>query len=412
MGTNRQGASNDRIGGPGIDAESPLTGKEPDLNSPSEPAWAEIDLGAVGRNIRELKRVTRPGAAFMAVVKADAYGHGAVDVARTALAHGADRLGVARIAEAVELRQAGLKVPILIFGHTPPERASELIRRNLTQTVYRRDTAEMLSEQAVAEGKRLPVHLKIDTGMGRLGMLSFSPEGNPAAVLESITSICKLPGLAVEGIFTHFAASDSVDKSYSRLQFERFMNLLDRLRSVGIEFQVRHCANSAGIIDLPETHLDLVRGGIAIYGLPPSDEVDLRRIALSPAMALKSRIIHLKSVPAGFKVSYGMTYETPAPTSVATVSIGYADGLNRLLSSRGHMLVRGRRAAIVGRVCMDLTMLDVGHIPEARVGDEVVIFGRQEKELIHVDEIAALLHTINYEVVSTITRRVPRIYSS
>jgi len=382
------------------------------LSSPPESAWVEIDLGAIGRNVRELKRVTSPCAEFMAVVKADAYGHGAVEVARTALAHGADRLGVARIAEAVQLRQAGLDVPILIFGHTPPEQASELIRRNLTQTVYRRDTAEMLSEQGSADGKRLPVHLKIDTGMGRLGMLSFSADGAPTDVVESIASICKLPGLTVEGIFTHFAASDSADKSFSRLQFERFMELLDRLRSVGIEFQVRHCANSAGIIDLPETHLDLVRAGIAMYGLPPSDEVTLRGITLHPAMTLKSRIIHQKSVPAGFKVSYAMTYETPAPTSIATVSIGYADGLNRLLSSRGHMLVRGRRAAIIGRVCMDLTMLDVGHIPEARAGDEVVIFGRQGKEMIHVDEIAALLHTINYEVVSTITRRVDRIYDS
>ena len=313
------------------------------MNSPSESAWAEIDLGAVGHNVRELKQITSPGAAFMAVVKADAYGHGAVEVAKAALAGGADRLGVARIDEAVQLRQAGLNAPILIFGDTPPKRASELIRWNLTQTVYRPDTAETLSNCAEAAGKPISIHLKIDTGMGRLGMLFISPDRDGTDTVETIEKIRRLPGLNVEGIFTHFAAADSIDKTYSRLQFERFTNLLDRLRRRRIDFPVRHCANSAGIIDLPETHLDMVRGGIAMYGLSPSDEVNVRKISLKPAMSLKSRIIHLKQVPAGFRVSYGMTHETSAPTTIATVSIGYADGLNRLLSSRGCMLVRGRR---------------------------------------------------------------------
>lgn len=382
------------------------------MNSSVESAWAEIDLDAVGRNVRELKRITSPGAAFMAVVKADAYGHGAVEVAKAALAAGADCLGVARIDEGIRLRQAGLNASILIFGDTPPKRASELIQWNLTQTVYRWDTAEKLSKLAETAGIPIPIHLKIDTGMGRLGMLSISPDRDYTETLEAVEKIGRLPGLTVEGIFTHFAAADSFDKTYSRLQFKRFTNLLDRLRRRGIDCPVRHCANSAGIIDLPETHLDMVRGGIAMYGLPPSDEVNLQKLSLTPAMSLKSRIIHLKQVPAGFKVSYGMTHETSAPTTIATVSIGYADGLNRLLSSRGYMLVRGRRASIVGRVCMDLTMLDVGHIPEICMGDEAVVFGRQGKEMIHVDDIASLLNTINYEVVATITRRVPRFYFS
>ncbi len=382
------------------------------MNSPIESAWAEIDLGAVGRNVRELKRITSPGAALMAVVKADAYGHGAVEVALAALAAGADCLGVARIDEGIQLRQAGLNGSILIFGDTPPKRASELIQWNLTQTVYRRDTAEKLSQYAETAGIPISIHLKIDTGMGRLGMLSISPDRDDTETLGAVENIRQLPGLIMEGIFTHFAAADSFDKTYSRLQFKRFTNLLDRLRRRGIDFPVRHCANSAGIIDLPETHLDMVRAGIAMYGLPPSDEVNVKKLSLTPAMSLKSRIIHLKQVPAGFRVSYGMTYETSAPTTIATVSIGYADGLNRLLSSRGYMLVKGRRAPIVGRVCMDLTMLDVGHIPEVCMGDEAVVFGRQGKEVILVDEIAALLNTINYEVVSTITRRVPRFYFS
>lgn len=378
------------------------------LNSQS--AWADIDLGAIGHNVRALKDITKNNAAFMAVVKADAYGHGSVEVAKTALANGADCLGVARIAEGARLRQAGLEAPILIFGYTPPELTPELIRWELTQTVYRADTAALLSERAASFGKTLPVHLKIDTGMGRLGMLSFSPDGDADHVIEEIETIRRLKGLAVEGVFTHFANADAADPTYSRLQFERFMNLLERLRRKGIEFQTRHSANSAGIIQLPDTHLDMVRGGIAMYGLYPSDEIDRRRISLRPAMSLKARIIHLKEVPAGFKVSYGMTYATPEPTAIATVSIGYADGLSRLLSSNGSMLVRGERAPIIGRVCMDLTMLDVGRIPNARLGDEATVFGGGGDEMIHVDEIASLMNTIHYEVVAAITNRVPRMY--
>jgi len=374
--------------------------------------WAEVDLKAIAHNVQALKKITNPEARLMAVVKADAYGHGVLQVTRQALASGADVLAVARLNEAIQLRKAGFDVPILIFGYTPPKHADKLIEFDLTQTVWSFKTAEALST-ASASGKPIKVHLKVDTGMGRLGLLpdcfrSASPEKTAIREVESIAS---LAGLELEGIYTHFAAADSADKSYAQKQFEIFLDFFDELRKTGLTIPVRHAANSAAIIDMPETHLDCVRPGISLYGLYPSDEVDKSRILLKPAMSLKARIVHLKQVPAGFKVSYSMTHETSKPTTIASVPIGYADGFNRLLSNQGHMLVGGFRAPIVGRVCMDQTMLDVGHVPDVKLEDEVVIFGRQQDESITVDEVAASLNTINYEIVSSLTARIPKVYT-
>jgi alanine racemase len=251
--------------------------------------------------------------------------------------------------------------------------------------------------------------------MGRLGLLPQNFQlDNSAAIdtdaVEETLAIAGLDGLELEGIFTHFATADSADKTYAEDQLDLFMNFLNRLRKAGLEPPVRHAANSAALIDIPQSHLDLVRPGIATYGLYPSDEVNKRHVSLKPAMALKARIIQLKKVPAGFKVSYGTSHETRKPTTIATIPIGYADGLNRLLSSRGQMLVHEQRAPIIGRVCMDLTMLDVGHIDNIQMGEEVVVFGRQGSASITVDEVASSLNTINYEIVSTITARVPRVY--
>ena len=250
--------------------------------------------------------------------------------------------------------------------------------------------------------------------MGRLGLLPdcFRNASLTQTALREVESIASLAGLELEGVYTHFAAADSFDKSYAQKQFAIFLDFLDQLRKAGLTIPVRHAANSAALIDMPETHLDLVRPGISIYGLYPSDEVDKSRILLKPAMALKASIVHLKQVPAGFKVSYSMTHETSKPTTIASVPVGYADGFNRLLSNQGHMLVGGSRAPIVGRVCMDQTMLDVGHVPDVQLEDEVVIFGRQQDESITVDEIAATLNTINYEIVSALTARIPKIYLS
>lgn len=382
---------------------------------------AEIDLKAIAHNVRELRRITHPNARLMGVVKANGYGHGAVEVARCAIQNGAERLGVARIDEGIQIRKAGITAPILIFGYSLPKLGRELIEYDLTQTVSTLAFARALSQIAVSIDKKIKIHLKIDTGMGRLGLLwqNFKPDdpNNPeadkilnAAAVDEGLAIAGLKGLELEGIFTHFATADSADKRYAENQLDLFLNYLNRMRKAGLDPPVRHAANSAALIDMPEAHLDMVRPGIAIYGLYPSDAVDKKRVSLRPAMTLKTRVIHLKKVPAGFHVSYGITYKTSKPTTIATVPAGYADGLNRLLSSRGQMLIHGKRVPIVGRICMDLTMLDVGSIDHVQVGDEVVVFGQQDSESITVDEMAASLNTINYEIVTTITARVPRVY--
>ena len=379
------------------------------MNTPL--VWAEVDLKAIAHNVRAFRKITNPKARLMAVVKADAYGHGVLQVTRQALDNGANVLAVARLNEGVQLRKLGFDVPILIFGYTPPKHAKKLVEFDLTQTVWSFKTAEALSA-AVASSRPIKVHLKVDTGMGRLGLLPdcFRNASPTKIALREVESIASLSGLELEGIYTHFAAADSADKSYAKKQFEIFLAFLDQLRKAGFTIPVRHAANSAALIDMPETHLDLVRPGISIYGLYPSEEVDKSRILLKPAMSLKARIVHLKQVPAGFKVSYSMTYETSKPTTIASVPVGYADGFSRLLSNQSHMLVGGCRAPIVGRVCMDQTMLDVGHVPDVKLEDEVVIFGKQQDESIAVDEIAASLNTINYEIVSSLTARIPKIY--
>jgi len=376
--------------------------------------WAEIDLTAIANNTRELRRITFPGAHLLVAVKANAYGHGAVEVARTALQNGADALGVARLEEGIALRQAGLTAPVLIFGYTSPHRTLDLSAYDLTQTVYSLDTAQAMSVAAASQGCRIKVHLKVDTGMGRLGLLPDNRRLTHAGMVPErgaiyeVKAMQALPGLDLEGIFTHFATADSRDKNYAHQQFAQFNAFLAALDRAGITIPVKHAANSGAIIDMPETHLNMVRAGIALYGLFPSDEVDHGRLTLIPAMTLKTRIIHLKQVAAGFKVSYGCTYTTAAPTSIATVALGYADGYSRSLSSQGHMVVRGHKVPIVGRVCMDLTMLDVSTVSGVALEDEVVAFGRQGPASVTIDEVAKRLNTINYEVVSKITARVPR----
>lgn len=378
--------------------------------------WAEIDLNAYAHNIRELRRITRPDAMLMAVVKANGYGHGAAEVAREALQHGATWLGVARINEAVDLRRAGLEAPILVMGYTPAELAQQLIEFDLSQTVYSCANAESFSSQALKLGKKISVHIKIDSGMGRLGLIApaLQPnetirETNPNPI-DAITQIAKLRGLEIQGLFTHFATADSADRTYADRQLEIFLDLLNQLDRAGFQPPIRHAANSAALIEMPASHLDMVRPGIATYGLNPSDAINKGKVILKPVMSLKSRIIHLKKVSAGFKVSYGITYQTEKPTTIATVPVGYADGLNRLFSSNGRMIVQGQIVPIIGRVCMDLTMLDVSDIADVGIEDEVVIFGRQGNASITADELASRLNTINYEIVSSVMARVPRIY--
>jgi alanine racemase len=378
--------------------------------------WAEVDLSAIAHNTRELRRIIRPKTSLMVGVKADGYGHGAIEVSKTALSNGADALGVARLEEGIVLRKAGIHAPILIFGYTLPKLADDLVDYDLIQTVYDVGTAKQLSTFVSGRNKILKIHIKVDTGMGRLGMLSPDHPENRLGVqyvgntLSGIKKIACFSGLELKGIYTHFASSDNKDKRNAEKQFRRFINLLDDLKSDGVSISLRHAANSGAIIDMPHTHLDMVRAGISFYGLYPSFEVSQNRIQLMPAMSLKAKVIHVKTVPAGFAVSYNSTWKSCVKTTIATVPVGYGDGFSRAFSNRGQMLIHGERVPIVGRVCMDLTLLDVGRIPQVKIGDEVVIFGRQKDQILSVDDLANCIDTINYEIICTLTSRVPRVY--
>ncbi|GFN22040.1 alanine racemase [Thermanaeromonas sp. C210] len=369
----------------------------------SRPVWAEIDLRAIAHNTRQLKNLLAPRTELMAVVKANAYGHGAVPVARTALANGASWLGVATVDEAVELRRAGVGAPILILGYLSLEDAPIIVKEDISQTVFNLEQARALSRAASAAGRTAKIHLKIDTGMGRLGVF-------PEEALEVARAICGLPGVVLEGIFTHFANADALDKTYTWQQLKTFERILQELERAGINIPWKHAANSGAILDLPATHFNLVRAGISLYGHYPSEEVDRGRLELQPAMAFKTRVILVKEVPPGSYISYGCTYCAPRPTRVATLPVGYADGFSRLLSNRGEVLVRGRRAPVIGRVCMDYCMIDVTAIPGVQVGDEVVLFGRQGEAVLPAEEVAGRLGTVNYEVLCMVSHRVPRVY--
>lgn len=377
---------------------------------------AEIDLNAIAHNTKVLREIALPDAKFMAVVKANGYGHGDVKVAQTALDNGADALGVARSDEGKRIRNAGILSPILVFGYTPPECVQDLLAYDLIATVYSQDTATILSQKAVESGQKIRVHIKIDTGMGRIGILPdrlrcTRCDDDPfASIVSDVLSIASLPGLTIEGIYTHFATTDFEANGFARNQLTLFKGVVDCIEQKGITPDLKHAANSSALLSMSASHLDMVRAGIALYGLQPPISAPTVSADLIPAMTLKSSIVHLKQVPKGFTVSYGCTYQTDRSTTIATVPVGYADGYNRHLSQSGQMLVRGQKAPVVGRVCMDLTMLDVGHIPDVKLGDEVVVFGDQGNASIRVDDIAEKLDTINYEIVTSVSGRVPRIY--
>ena len=367
-------------------------------------AWAEIDLDAIAHNTREIKKLTGNKVEMMGVVKADAYGHGVLEVVRTLLDNGVTQLAVSMLDEAIQIRKMGIDVPILVLNYTDPARADEIIHNRVTQTVFSTDLAQALSAAAVRLGKDVRIHVKVDTGMTRVG---FIPGYN---AVRNIMEISRLPGIILEGIFTHFASADESDKSYTLMQFERFMNLCTELTRAGIHIPVKHVCNSAGILQYPEMHLDIVRPGIILYGLYPSREV-AGKIDLRPAMTLKANVIFVKDVDKDTYVSYGRTFRTDRKSRIATIPIGYADGYTRLMSNKGRMLVNGEYAPVIGRICMDQCMLDVTDLKhDVHVGDEVVIFGRQNGSCISVDEIADQVGTINYELVCIIGKRIPRVY--
>lgn len=366
---------------------------------PNRAVWAQVDLSAIEHNMKEIRDKVRGNAKVCAVVKADGYGHGAVAVAKAAVKAGADYLAVAMLSEALELRSAGLKEAILILGYTPPEQSTQLAANDIEQTVFTLAAAKALSEAAGLLRKTAKVHLKIDTGMGRIGV----PPAEAGILAEQIAA---LPHLKLQGIFSHLATADSEDKTFAYAQLARFKEAIGNVVSKNIEIPIKHLANSAAILEMPETHFDMVRAGIILYGLWPSDEVK-KSIHLWPAMQFKTKIAYIKKMPPKQSISYGAIFETKRDSVIATLPLGYADGYTRLLTGKAEVLIKGQRAPVVGKICMDQCMVDVTDIGDAAVGDEVVLFGNAA---LPADEIARLLGTINYEVICMVGKRVPRFY--
>jgi alanine racemase len=370
------------------------------LLHPGRPTWLEVDLDAIAHNVRRVVEMVGAGAAVLAVLKADGYGHGMVRVARTALNNGATYLGVASVSEGASLRRAGISAPILVLGFTPAWQARELVLNGLSATIFDLDVAQAIGRAAREMDRPALVHVKVDSGMGRLGLL-------PGEVLPFVRELRRVPNLVLEGIFTHFSVADS-DPAYTRYQLDRFRSVLEALEAEGLRFPLVHAANSAAILGLKESHFNLVRLGIAMYGLQPSEHTRLPG-DFRPALSFKTQVAQVKSLPAGSFVSYGNTYQTAGEQRIAVLPVGYADGFRRAPRHWGEVLVRGRRAPVVGRVCMDQTMIDVTAIPDVRQGDEVVLIGEQGGERITAEDVAERLGTINYEVVSEILARVPRV---
>jgi alanine racemase len=373
------------------------------MQSLLRPTRAEINLDNLRHNLRQFRRHLPSATRIMAVVKADAYGHGAVEIARQALTEGAEFLGVALVEEGIHLRRAGLMAPILVFGSPPPELVPLFFEYHLIPTVYSLDLARRFSAEARQRGENISLHVKVDTGMGRVGI--FPPED----AVTFLTALQALPGLRVEGIYTHLAAADEKDRRYTERQLSIFARLLGTLEERGLCPPLKHAANSAAAMLYPAAWLDMVRLGISMYGHYPSQEVAWP-LDLKPLLTLKSVIAFLKEVPPGTSISYGRTYTTGEKARIASIPLGYADGYNRRLSNRGFVLVRGQRVPVVGRVCMDQFLVRVDAVPGVAAGDEVVLVGRQGEEEIPAEDIAALLGTINYEVLCAISARVPRVY--
>ncbi len=372
------------------------------MDSYRRPVWAEIDLEALRHNVRAIDALLAPGVRVMAVVKADGYGHGAVAVAKAALEAGADCLGVALIEEAAELRADGVSAPIQVLSEMPDTAAGAAVELGVIATVCSSGAARALSEAASMAGKTVACHLKVDTGMNRLG-------AKPGEALGLAEEVAGRPGLALDGVFTHFACADQPDDVSVATQTELFEQVCGELERRGLAGFTRHAANSAAAVLVPRTHFDMVRLGISIYGLHPG-EATKGRVKLKPAMSLKSRLSFVKEVAAGEGVSYGHIHRTPRATVIGTVPAGYADGYTRLLSGKSEVLVGGRRAPVIGRVCMDQFMVDLGPEGDLRSGAEVVRLGRQGDQEITADELAGLIGTINYEIVCMVSKRVPRVY--
>ena len=363
--------------------------------------WAEVSLSALEHNYKTLRAQLQPGCRFLGVVKADAYGHGAVTIARKLEQLGCEMLAVAELNEALELRRAGIGLPILIFGATPVELADRVVAEGFTQTVFTPELAQALSRAAVDQGKPARIHVKLDTGMGRVGVLAWDAE---QAACE-VAKLCEMPMLVKEGIFTHFANADG-DEEFTMLQFTRFLDVVDRLeKDYGLTFEIRHCAASAAALKYPCTHLDMVRPGIALYGHYPDPSCQMEGQELRPVMSLYTRVAAVRQLPAGASVSYGCTRVVQRDTRMAVLPIGYGDGLSRLLSNRTDVMLGGGRAPVLGRICMDMCMVDVTDLPNVQAGDVATVFGVDKP----LEEMAECLGTITYELLCDLSGRVKRI---
>ncbi|MFS1511346.1 alanine racemase [Chengkuizengella sp. SCS-71B] len=372
------------------------------MDSYYRPTWAEISLDALHYNLTRFQEILPNHMEIMAVVKANAYGHGAVEVAKQAILSGAQYIAVAFLDEALELRNSGITAPILILGYIPPEAVELAIQHDITLTVFQDETIDALSK-IKRDSKPYKVHIKIDTGMGRLGVRYEN-------AIPFIEKVLQLDGVEVEGVYTHFANADEEDKTYTLKQYQHFKEIVDYFKQKNINFLKIHTGNSAIAIDLPEYSYNMVRLGISMYGLYPSTEINHHKIDLKPVMSLKTKIIYSKVLPPESGISYGTKYFTKEEEQIATLPIGYADGYSRMLSGKVDALIRGKRVPVVGTICMDQCMMNITGLDDVKSGEEVVLFGKQGDEQILVEELAEKLDTINYEIVCMISHRVPNVY--
>ena len=364
---------------------------------------AEINLDNIAHNLKEVKKRVGEDTKVLAVVKADAYGHGAVEVSKVVLYNGADWLGVATCEEGVQLRNNSIFVPILLLGYTPPARVREVILNNLTQTVFSYDMALEFSNEAVRLEKNAHVHIKIDTGMGRIG---FMPNEES---LREISEISKLPNINITGIYTHFATADEKDKSFTFEQYKKFTYMAENTEKIVGRKIIKHAANSGAIIDLPELKLDMVREGIILYGLYPSLQVQ-KNIDIRPCMTIRTNVSYVKDMEEGESIGYGRTFFTKRKSRIATIPVGYADGYARAMSNKAFVIINGKKVPVIGNVCMDQFMADVTDAGEVKAGDSVILMGEDNGEKISADDIAEIQKTISYEVLCGIGKRVPRVY--
>ena len=370
-----------------------------------KPVALEINLDNLAHNFLEVKRIVGENTKIMGIVKANSYGHGSVDCARLFIENGADYIGVSTLSEAIELRHADIKSKILLLNYTPRSNFDKLLIYDLIQTIYNYEDAKYLSEVALKMNKMARIHIKIDTGMTRLGFLPLEES------FEQILKISHFPNIYIDGTYSHFASSDEIDKSFSKKQYEKFIWSVNTLQHMGIHKGIRHISSSAAIIDLPEYNLDMVRPGIILYGHYQSDEVKKDRVYLKPTMTLRATVSNIKQVPIGTGISYNHIFKTERQSIIATLPIGYADGFSRRFISKGKVFIKDRRVAIIGKICMDQMMIDVTDIPNVKIGDEVILFGYEDKNYPSIEELALILDTINYEVFCSIGRRIPRVYT-